>query len=201
VTNENVVIDKFILYKFDGLNFYELKEFNNNVFEFTDEDVSSNRTYSYYVKSKNNSTKSQKINIVVPYTISTICDDVENVCDCGYDRFYIDLDLERKTRYDISKFICFQEDSRPEIITSYMLDKIKSLPIHGVYVVQEEKRPDYISYKIYKETWYWWILMLYNGIIDVHDIKVGVQLKYPSVDSLEGIYFNLKSLEQLQQQG
>jgi len=43
-------------------------------------------------------------------------------------------------------------------------------------------RPDLISYKIYGDVKYWWILLLYNGIDDpFNDIQTGDIMEVPNI--------------------
>jgi hypothetical protein len=51
------------------------------------------------------------------------------------------------------------------------------------YTIQQQdiQRPDMISYKVYGDLNYWWILMKYNNIFDVwNDLVVGEVLNVPS---------------------
>ena len=105
--------------------------------------------------------------------------------------FYIDLDREYPTRYGFEKF-CSLENDTYDILTSYFIDRMKDLPMVGIYKVSgEERRPDLVSYEIYEDTQYWWILMNYNNLIFVDDISEGTEIGYPSIDDLEDIYFSL----------
>lgn len=112
--------------------------------------------------------------------------------------YYIDLETEFDKRYDAAKFIEYTNDCF-DILTSYFVSKLKSLSQYSIFVVQaEENRPDLISYKIYKDTQYWWMLMIYNDIVNFEEIPTGTQIKYPSVTDVEDLYFSLKSLERSQ---
>jgi hypothetical protein len=105
--------------------------------------------------------------------------------------FFIDLDLESDKRFDISKFFEYTDAFDP--INSYFLDKVKSLPIGGNFMISgEDGKPDFISYKIFGDTQYWWILMYYNDYINIEDMKSGDIIYYPTLDSLENFYFTLK---------
>lgn len=61
------------------------------------------------------------------------------------------------------------------------------------YVVKEYEicRPDMICYRIYGTTNYWWFLMWFNGITDIwNDLREGMLLKYPSIESIrEGLKY------------
>lgn len=108
--------------------------------------------------------------------------------------FYINTTKETESRYDMSLFMEFSDVY--DILTSYFMDKVIELPVYGERVVQgEEGKPDLLSYKIYGSTRYWWILMVYNAILDNSDIINGLIVKYPSLDDIEDLYFKLKSFE------
>lgn len=105
--------------------------------------------------------------------------------------FFLNLDLETEERFDISKFLEYTDCFDP--LTSFTLDQIKKLPVGGNYAVSgEEGRPDLLSYRIYGNTQYWWILMFYNDKINIEDIKTSDILYYPKLDELENFYFSLK---------
>ncbi len=108
--------------------------------------------------------------------------------------YYINLDLDSDARYDMAKFMeyngCF------DILNSYFIKEVRKLPLFGEYVIQnEEMRPDLISYRIYGNTQYWWILLIYNKLTNHEELVNGVVLKYPSLEDLEDLYFKLKTLE------
>lgn len=109
--------------------------------------------------------------------------------------FFINLDKEYRTRYDMSKFMEFDNNCY-DILGSYLVHRLKSLQVSGIHVVQSgESKPDLASHIIYGKTQYWWLLMLFNDIFSVEDFKVGMALKYPTLSALEDLYFSLKSLE------
>lgn len=64
---------------------------------------------------------------------------------------------------------------------SYVLEKIY------------EHRPDKLSAVFYNESRYWWVLMQYNGILDIEtEFVEGVLLTMPSLSKLESIIRNNK---------
>lgn len=108
--------------------------------------------------------------------------------------FFIDVDSESETRFDMAKFFRFTDNSDP--ITSKFLEDLKELSPGGQYrVTGNEFRPDRISYAIYNNFQYWWVIMVYNDILKVEDLATGTLLLYPAVDDLEDIYFSLKTQE------
>lgn len=102
--------------------------------------------------------------------------------------FFMNNSLDTETRYDTIKFINFNIDNI-DPLDSFMLLNIQNLPIQGTYTVQnEEARPDLLSYRLYKDTQYWWLLMWYNSIANIKDLKTGIIVKYFSLSSLEQLY-------------
>lgn len=108
---------------------------------------------------------------------------------------YIDIETEYIKRFDFAKFTAF-ENNNHDILTSYFLDKIKDLPIRGVFTITyEEYRPDIISRKIFRDTQYWWLIMEYNNISNIFELTNGKELYYFSINELENLYFSLTSSE------
>ena len=109
--------------------------------------------------------------------------------------FFINLNDTFLERFDMAKFMEYHEDTY-DILTSYMISNVKKLNEIGQYTVSvEEQRADLISFNIYGDTQYWWILMLYNDIFDPSEILSGFVFKFPSLSDLEDLLFSLKSLE------
>jgi len=112
--------------------------------------------------------------------------------------YFVDLDNDFLTRYDMAKFMEFIGSSDSgcfDPINSYLISKIKALPVGGHRVVQsDEYRPELMSYKIYGHTQYWWILLLYNDILTVDDLTFDKTIAFPLLDDLETIYFQLNAL-------
>lgn len=101
--------------------------------------------------------------------------------------FYINNSLQTDKRYDTAKFLEFTDDLDP--LNSYMLININRLPEQGTIILNnQELRPDLLSYKIYGDTQYWWILLKYNNIIDLNDLYKGRVISYPSLNDIEYLY-------------
>ena len=109
--------------------------------------------------------------------------------------FYINLDFESPVRYDEGRFLEWKEDMY-DVLNSYFVERIKGLSVAGEYVVvSEEGRPDLLSYNLYGSTQYWWVLLIYNDLINPEDLKSGMTVRYFSVDDLEELFFRLAALE------
>ncbi len=110
--------------------------------------------------------------------------------------FFINLTQDFDIKFDIGKFMEFTNNVH-DILTSHFITNIKNLlGVSGTFVVTgEEFRPDLISWKIYGSTQYWWIIMVFNSILDPDDIVSGTVIEYPLLDNLENFYFDLRALE------
>lgn len=107
-------------------------------------------------------------------------------------QYFINLDVDSPVRFDLQKFLAFTDNLDP--LTSTFLTDIKKLPTAGYFVIGgEEFRPDSVSAKIYGNDQYWWIIMVYNDILDVNSLISGRSVKYPTLSDLEDVYFSLKS--------
>lgn len=105
--------------------------------------------------------------------------------------FYIDNNTQTIDKYDLAKFMDFQDDYVFNCIDSYMLYEIPKLPTVGTYTIRKEQNnPPLLSYNIYGDTQYWWILMWYNHFLKPQDLKSGTIIKYPSLSALEQLYMN-----------
>lgn len=110
-------------------------------------------------------------------------------------QFFINLDDNSPERFAESKFMEIVVDNS-DPLTSYFYDKIKALPPSGSYSVQHEvERPESLSYSIYGDSQYWWILLEYNGIKEYSQIAIGDTILYPSIADIEDLFFALKSLQ------
>lgn len=104
--------------------------------------------------------------------------------------FFIDNSLDTTTRFDMIKFFNFDVDNI-DCLTSFMMRALKILPKIGTYTIKEEEyRPDLLSYKLYNDTQFWWLLMWYNSILSIKDLKSGLSIDYPSKNNLEDLYLS-----------
>ena len=112
--------------------------------------------------------------------------------------FFIDTSYESSERMDLGK-LCPFISNYYDVLPSYMLFKLKSLPIKGVTLVStsnvsEEFRPDLISYRLYGDIKYKCLLMEYNSLISHLDVKIGTEIKYPSLADMDDLYYSLTQL-------
>lgn len=107
--------------------------------------------------------------------------------------FMENIDTEQK--WDMIKFLEFNVDNC-DPLNSFMYKYIKELPEVGTKIVRRgARRPDTISYLLYGNTQYWWLLMLYNDIININDIRYGMTIRFPSLSSIEELYSRANSLQ------
>ena len=107
--------------------------------------------------------------------------------------FFIDLEKQSSERYDLGKFMKWDKDNY-DPLTSNIVYEIKNLESGGRYIIRgEEGRPDLLSYNIYGDVQYWWVLMLYNGFNDISEIISGNEIQYPLIQDIESYYFSLKA--------
>lgn len=71
-----------------------------------------------------------------------------------------------------------------EILTGITYDNVKILDL---------RRPDMLSYRIYGDSSYWWILCKINNIDDIwNDMDIGDDLIVPSISDIEEFYNRVK---------
>ena len=100
-----------------------------------------------------------------------------------------------KERFDLQKFVGFTENVY-DYLDSYFIEQVTKLPVFGKTIVQiEENRPDLVSYRIYGTTQFWYILMLYNGMVSPFELVEGQELNYPKIEDIEKLYFSLNALQ------
>jgi hypothetical protein len=107
--------------------------------------------------------------------------------------FYINAEYESDTRFDSAKFMEFINGNY-DILNSYLFNRIKELPLSGVYkVVSEDANPPLVSFRIYQDIQYWYLLLLYNDVIDFRDVKIGDRIKFFDLSDLEDLFFVLRT--------
>lgn len=103
--------------------------------------------------------------------------------------FYLDNNTVTTDKYDMAKFMDFDEYGVFDSLNSYMLYQIPLLQTIGYYTLRTEmNRPDMLAYNIYGDTQYWWVLMWYNNLLKPQDLKAGMKIKYPSLSAIEQLY-------------
>ena len=100
-------------------------------------------------------------------------------------QFFLNKDFSYINRFDIERFMNFTNQYH-DVLQSPMLEILKSFPPIGQYLIREYPyRPDVISYNIYKEAQFWPYILLFNGINDVMQLKLGTTVNFFSLNDLE----------------
>jgi len=108
--------------------------------------------------------------------------------------FFLNLDKEVEERFDLSRFFRFTDNF--DVLTSAFLQQLKGLPVRGQFTVQtEENRPDLVSFGVYGTTQHWAIILFFNDIFEIEELKTGKVLNIPALDEIEDLLFTLKSKE------
>lgn len=112
----------------------------------------------------------------------------------GISTFYYHY-IDTPVRYESSKFFPFSEVGGFDIIRSYFAQQLGFIPEFGdMEIVTNEGRIDLAALDAMGETQYFWLLLMYNGIIDVNELSTGKILKIPDKNKLEELYFRVKSI-------
>lgn len=107
--------------------------------------------------------------------------------------FYIN-DIESPDRYGLSKLLEYNKVGDYNTLSSIFVQELRNLPLKS-YITSKAERPDLLSYNIYGDTQFAWVLMVYNNCFDFTDgtFSAGAQVKYPSIENLEKVIFTLKA--------
>ena len=106
--------------------------------------------------------------------------------------YFINLDRETDQRYNMAKFLKWDE-FRHDVLNSEFVKELRKLPHHGKWKVKQAERPTLIAFELYGKIDLWWIIMMYNDLIHINDIQLGMTLRYPSLNSVENLYLSLNS--------
>lgn len=92
-------------------------------------------------------------------------------------------------KVDLKRFLeAFSIDDAYDINRSEFVRRLSDLPALGSFYVRgEDNRLDWISYQLYKTTSYWWILLLYNGLVDPLEVVSGMSIRYPSITDIDSL--------------
>lgn len=83
-------------------------------------------------------------------------------------------------------------------LTSKLLGKLPSIPIVAYHTVNaaEECRADNLALKLLGSASLWWILLEYNSLTSVNDLRAGLVLKIPDRKSLTDVLVRSKGVKQ-----
>ena len=113
--------------------------------------------------------------------------------------FFQNKDNQYSTNIDMAKFISFDEETgRPSILTSYFITQIRQIKNYEVVSITNEllEAPDFVSFKRYQQNHgYWWIIMIYNNLLDFSELSFGMQIKVPLLSEINKIIANMQLAE------
>ncbi len=99
--------------------------------------------------------------------------------------FFYNYDVKNRERFQYERFSEWTEDFY-DVFNSSFLNIINEIEPAGEFLVTKDaKRIDVISYEIYGNVKYWWMLLEFNGIVDQFSIKIGDTLKFFNLTDLE----------------
>lgn len=110
---------------------------------------------------------------------------------------FYDVEGDYKKQYDMGKFLPFVTGFS-DVLQSYFFENLRSIPAQGKWQIQNGAGdPQLISYEIYGDTQYWWLLMAFNDVVSLDELTVGRVLVYPSLSEMTSLFFDLKARERL----
>lgn len=108
--------------------------------------------------------------------------------------FFINTTDTFSERFTLGKFMEFLNDDNYDPLNSHVLNSINDLPAQGFTTYTGQPyRPDLLAEQIYADNQYWWVVLVYNGLPSADNLLTGQSVKYPSLSSLEDLYFTLKT--------
>lgn len=104
------------------------------------------------------------------------------------------------TSIDMAKFVDFdeQDSGRPSFLTSYVISKIRQIKNYTTITITDEllEAPDFVSFRNYQRSHsYWWIIMVYNDILEFSEFTFGKQIKIPNITEINQILSGLQLAE------
>lgn len=74
---------------------------------------------------------------------------------------------------------------------NYFWDRLKKIKVVGEVVVTDDFRIDLVVWEFYKSKEYWWIVLLYNGVL-IEDVRVGTRLLLPDASEIDYLLADVK---------
>jgi hypothetical protein len=104
------------------------------------------------------------------------------------------------TNIDMAKFVDFDEEAsgRPSFLTSYVISKIRQIKNYEVVTITNEllEAPDFVSFKKYQQSHsYWWVIMVYNNLLEFSELTFGKQIKVPAITEINQILSGIQLAE------
>lgn len=100
-----------------------------------------------------------------------------------------------RKRFDLARYMTFR-DGYFDAASSYLIQNLKTLPLVGYYIITDEPyRPDMIAWDIYGDTQFWWMIMVYNNIIDIRNLPQLTKLTFFSLNDLDRMFAQMVSTQ------
>lgn len=110
--------------------------------------------------------------------------------------FYIDNSIKSKEKFDLSKFMNYENDDF-DPLTSYLMNRFSELPSIGqVKIVGQSQLPDLLSYDYYETEEYWELILLYNQLTSFEDLKENDIVRLFNPSDLENTFLSLRARQQ-----
>ena len=114
---------------------------------------------------------------------------------------FVNTDKEYPTRLDLGKFVSLNNDI-PSILTSWLISKIQQITdFYYFKVTKEVGFSDFVAYSAYKNHAYWWIVKVFNSILEDTEIVEGMVLRIPTESAINKLISELKTKETLYNNG
>lgn len=98
---------------------------------------------------------------------------------------------DARRRFDLARFIVMRNDCL-DVANSAMLEQLMDLTSVGTYLISDDAgRADMVSYNVYGDTQYWWLLLTYNNLIRNEELRAGMTINLFSLDDLSNLFFSL----------
>lgn len=112
--------------------------------------------------------------------------------------FFQNTDYDYATKMDVGKFVDLT-NLAPSMLNSWVISQILQITEYKNFIVTKEAGfLDYIAYSAYGDHSYWWIIALFNSILDEEtELPEGSIIKIPNINSLNKIMNELKASETL----
>lgn len=98
------------------------------------------------------------------------------------------------TVYDLSRYLYYDEElGIHDIQSGTFINRLRELPIDKIITINSNELLDEISKKVYKTEKLWWVVGIYNNILDPMNISLQ-NINIPSLSDVEDLF--LKSIEE-----
>ena len=75
-------------------------------------------------------------------------------------------------------------EQAPDFLDQNLVELMYSLRLGGLYTVRQYESLTTIVYNAYGNTTLWWVVLMFNGLETSMQLQPGMQLKLPTLDSI-----------------